>query len=675
MSILENSDIICPACGYQNRASFRVCHGCAAPLGVEVRGDLKAAEPRKTPTSRLNNHHPGPPTPPPMYQTVAPVADLRQYLWVLRRWLWLIVLCTALAAVSAFFVSSQMTPVYSSTATLLVHQAPSTGTSDYTAILTSERLARTYAQMVTGRSVMEEVIAQLDLSESAQAVAGRTKVELVRDTQLIHLSVEDIDPVQAAQIANTTAAVFIVQNQSLQQERFADSLASMQEQIAELSNLIQDTQAEIEALGDSETTLDQPERARLETILAGYRNTYSTLVQNYEQMRLTATQSVDNVILFEEAPVTTNPVRPRVSMNTALAGVVGAMLAVGVSFLIEYLDDTVKTPDDIALSSGLETLGVIGRLTQSDDELVTVSQPLSPASEAFRVLRTNIRFSSVDRPLRTLLVTSPGPLEGKSLTVANLAVTMAQAGLQVIVVDADLRRPRQHKVFRVHPRGGLTQSLLDGVTNGRLQPIEGDNLTVLPAGELPPNPVELLGSQRMQDLLSQLLTRADIVLIDSPPVLPVADAAVLAPNIDGVLLIVHAGKTRRQALLQAVEGLYQVGGNLIGAVLNSVPVGRGGYYYNYSYYDRYYGSDGAEQDGKKGKRLSRRQRRKQEKRTRSQRRSLFSRRQRTSPPDQAGPPPSATSRPPSPSRWGRWVAQDEDWVEQPRRRPGGTNHR
>jgi len=523
--------------------------------------------------------------------------DLRQYFLVMRRWLWLIVGCTLLAAISAFVVSSRMTPVYSASATLLVYQAPTAGTSDYTAILTSERLARTYTQMLSGRPVLEEVIAQLGLEKTPDELVKKVEVELVRDTQLIRLSVEDTNPVQAAQTTNAIADAFIAQNQALQDERYADSLASMQGQIDELSGLIEETRAAIDGLGTPETDQEQEELTRLETILTGYRNTRLTLLQSYENKRLTAAQSSDNVIVFETAQVPKKPIRPRTMMNTALAGVVGAMLAVGAAFLVEYLDDTIKTPDDVSHALSLGTLGAIGQLTEEEDELVTATQPLSHVSEAFRVLRTNIRFSSVDRPLRTILVTSPGPLEGKSTTVANLAVAMAQAGFKVVAVDGDLRRPRLHKLFDLHPREGLTGSLLGGNTEGRLQPAQVEGLTVLPAGKLPPNPAEMLGSQRMQELLDELAQQVDVVLIDSPPVLPVTDAAVLAQRVDGVLLVVRAGETRREMARQAVESLRQVGANPIGVVLNNVGGRRGGYYY---YYHDYYG------DGDKSKKQKRR---------------------------------------------------------------------
>ncbi|MBN1977162.1 MAG: polysaccharide biosynthesis tyrosine autokinase [Anaerolineae bacterium] len=516
--------------------------------------------------------------------------DLRRYAAVLRRWWWLIIGCALLAAASAYAVSTQLTPVYKASVTLLVHQASTSGTSDYAAILTSERQARTYAEMITEQPVLEAVVAQPGFDMDWQDLASRVDVELVQDTQLIRLSVEDTDNARAAQAANAIAAAFIAQNKALQQERYAESLGSVRQQMDELSTLIEQTQAAIDNMGVPETAQQEAELSRLEIILAGYRTSYVGLLQSYEQMRLTAAQTADNVSVFRqaEAPDLDDPVSPRKMLNTALAGAVGGLLAVGVAFLVEYLDDTIKTPEDVNRALGLDTLGVIGKLAKGTEELVAVTRPLSPVSEAFRVLRTNIRFSSVDKPIRTLLVTSAGPTEGKSTTAANLAAVMAQAGLKAIIVDADLRRPRLHQVFGIHPRGGLTGSLLEGTMDGRLQPSQVEGLAVLPAGERPPNPSELLGSRRLRELLGLLTQHVDVVVIDSPPVLPVTDAAVLAQSVDGVLLVIDAGETRRGIAQHAVESLRQVGANVIGAVLNRMSAGKGGYYY----YREYYGDGG-----------------------------------------------------------------------------------
>jgi len=510
--------------------------------------------------------------------------DLRQYLSVLLRWWWLILGCTLLAAVIAFAASSWMQPVYQAQVILLVQQPPTTGLSDYTAVLTSERLAQTYAQMLTGRPVLEAAIARMTLSETPERLAKRVRVERIRDTQLIRVSVEDTDPARAAAIANTIADVFTEQVQAIQEQRYAESMGNLKAQIDELSAVIESVQKELEARAGDTTPQGQAERTRLETILAGYRNTYAALVQSYEQMRLTAAQSANTVVLYEPASVPQEPVRPRKLMNTALAGVLGAMLAVIAAFVMEYLDNTLKTPDDVNRTLELPTLGLIGRLEDDQSELVLKADPLSPVSEAFRVLRTNIRYFSVDRPLQVIMVTSPGPREGKSLVAANLAVALAQAGLRTVLLDADMRRPRQHWIFGLLPKEGLTDVLLTGSPDGRLQATEVDGLLLLPAGEKPPNPVELLGSQRMRELREELCRSFDAVVVDSPPVLIGADAAVLGQIADGVLLVVDAGETRRDAARQALESLRQVGANVIGVVLNRVPIRRGGYHYYYYYY-------------------------------------------------------------------------------------------
>ncbi|MEA3401680.1 MAG: GNVR domain-containing protein [Armatimonadota bacterium] len=331
-------------------------------------------------------------------------------------------LCTVLGAGAAFVVSTQTTPVYEASATLLVHQAPSGDGSDYQNLLTSERLARTYSEMLTGRPIMERVIDELALDETAEELAERVTVELVRDTQLIRLKVEHTDPGIAARAANAVAEAFVAYTETLQQSRYAESMSSLQAQMDDLARLIEETEGKLEALGRDEAA----EEARLEGILAGYRNTYSTLVQNYEAMRVTAARSADDVLVYEEARVPRRPVRPRTLMNTALAAVVGAMIGVGTAFLIEYLDDSVRSPEDVERAAGLETVGVIGQ-AGGEEELVMVHRPLSPVAEGFRKLRTNLEFLAVDEALRTLMVTSPGPAEGKSVVAANLAAAAAQA--------------------------------------------------------------------------------------------------------------------------------------------------------------------------------------------------------------------------------------------------------
>lgn len=203
--------------------------------------------------------------------------------------------------------------------------------------------------------------------------------------------------------------------------------------------------------------------------------------------------------------------------------------------------------------------------------LITITDPRSPVSEAYRSLRTNLSFYSLDNPIRSLVVTSPAPDEGKSTTVANLAVTMAQSGRKTILVDCDLRRPSLHSFFNLTNDSGITTAILRDNTNPTLQETGIDNLLLLSSGPKPPNPADLLGSRQIDRILEQLLTEADIILIDAPPVIGVTDAVVLGAKVDGVLLVVSAGKTRREQAERAKERLEQARVKIIGATLTNAP--------------------------------------------------------------------------------------------------------
>ncbi len=214
-------------------------------------------------------------------------------------------------------------------------------------------------------------------------------------------------------------------------------------------------------------------------------------------------------------------------------------------------------------------------------DLITLAEPRSAAAEAYRTLRTNLMFSSVENPISTLVVTSPAESEGKSLVLANLAVTFAQSGHKTILVDSDLRRPSQHTLWGVDNARGLTTMMLDdsALAQPPLVSTGVDNLLLLPAGELPPTPADVLGSQRMIDIIGLLKARAHYVLFDSPPVLAATDAALLGSRLDGVLLVVRAGHTRREHAARAREALERVHARIVGAVLSNAPRERAGRYY------------------------------------------------------------------------------------------------
>lgn len=214
-------------------------------------------------------------------------------------------------------------------------------------------------------------------------------------------------------------------------------------------------------------------------------------------------------------------------------------------------------------------------------DLITLTDPRSPAAEAYRTLRTNLTFAALDKPLETLLVTSAAPGEGKSSVLANLAVTMAQGERRVILVDADLRRPHLHEIFGLPNDRGLTTMIVEETALDDPPLIESgvDNLWLMPSGPLPPNPADILGSRRMEEAIARLKSRADVILFDAPPIVAVTDGAVLGTKVDGVLLVVRAGRTRRDHVQQARELLERVHVRIVGAVLSNAPrdVSLGGY--------------------------------------------------------------------------------------------------
>lgn len=539
--------------------------------------------------------------------------ELKKYGTILWHWAWLIVLGTLLGAVIAYISSSLTTPVYAASTTLLVNEAPSSGkTADYTSILTSERLARTYSEMMTKQPVLEEALKDLNVDPAtARSLPARINVNLVRDTQLMVLQVESEDPELAMNLANAIPVAFSRKNAAVQTERYADSKANLTVEIDALKEQIAGKQTEINAIGTPADVAKESELARLQTELTQLRQSLAYLLQSFENIRLAEAQSTSNIVTVEEATLPKSPIRPRTVQNTLLGALVGLMLSIGVVFLIEYLDDRIRSPDQIDKVLKLPVVGLIAKMSNGyhgtgKHRLVAVREPRSPVVEAFRSLRTNIQFAGVDQPIRTLLVTSAGPSEGKSTVASNLAVVMAQAGLKVVMVDADLRRPTLHKQFNQVNRSGLTDMILRDPSQWSGLAIASGvpNLSLLLSGSLPPNPSELLGSKRMHQLIDHLHQAYDVVIIDAPPLLPVTDALVLSALTDGVLMVIDYGSTRIGEAVQGKTQLDQSGARILGVVMNKIPTGRRGYSYYYRHYYTYEGEGDTKRRRKGGGRSS-----------------------------------------------------------------------
>ena len=523
--------------------------------------------------------------------------ELRRYLALLGRWGWLLALGFFLAGLAAYFISRRVTPVYQSVTVLLVNEAPATKATDYSSLLTSERLARTYTELIVTLPVLEEVIESLELTMPLEELQSNIQVEMIRDTQLIVVRVDDTDPGRSARIANTLVEVFSRQNQEMQAARYSSSKASLEAQLLQMDEQIQATSNELEQLPESDE--GRAERDRLETALSQFRQMYASLLTSYEQVRVAESGSISSVVQIEAATLPERPIRPRIVFNTVLAACLGLLTAIGVAFLMEALDDTLN-PDDVVSVLGLPVLGVIAHYQASNGIPVAADSPRSPVSEAYRSLRTNIQFASVDHPLRSLLITSPSPEDGKSTVAVNLAIALAQSGRNTILVEADLRRPQVHKKLKLPNRTGLSSIFVQPQVelNGTIQSTAIANLSAITSGDLPPNPSELLSSKKMKEIIDLVQDHFDLILIDTPPILAVTDAAALATRVDGTVLVVKPGITKLAACKQAIEQLVRVGANVLGVVLNDIEVSRSRYKYGYyrGYYQAYHSHYHDDQD-------------------------------------------------------------------------------
>jgi capsular exopolysaccharide synthesis family protein len=526
--------------------------------------------------------------------------ELRRYLALAWKWSWLLVLGVLVGGGVAFLVSRRQTPIYSAQATVLVDQRPSGVSLTSADIFNSQLLAKVYSQLVTSSEVLAQVAQDLSVSfmDTRTAVSAEAPV----DSRLINIMVTSTDPEVAAAVANETARVFatkVRQQQTGDAATFEDELKSL---LADVQASIAERQQTIARLNGRPPDLSEEQRsqqalqAQLE--LESLRDYARSLQLRLFDARSQADRGLAIISLLNPAGVPAQPVSPQVTRDTILGAVLGLMLMVGIAALREYLDDTIKTPDDVgAATPDIPALGAITRFSASSERsrrpsrLAVLQQPRSAIAEAYRVIRTNLEFAQSGKGThKTFLITSASPREGKSTTAANLALVLAQTGQRIILVDADMRRPSVHEVFGTPNTTGLSTLFLMETPNlhGLLRATEVENLQLLPCGPLPPNPAELLASPRMARVIDLLAAEADIVIFDSPPLLGVTDASVVAPRVDGVVLVVDSRRTRAGALKHAVEVLQRGHATVLGVVLNKVKALEGGdYYYYYSSYRSY----------------------------------------------------------------------------------------
>jgi succinoglycan biosynthesis transport protein ExoP len=508
--------------------------------------------------------------------------DLAKFLRILRRWKWVILAFTILGTASGFGASQVIPPSYDASATIVVGQSLSSANPDYQQLQVAQQLASTYAAVATTRPILERVIAKVNLTgwkpEDLQKVVS---VQALQGVNLLVISASDPSPDRAAAIANELANELIAASPGIQGQQH-DLQDVLQQDLTATQQQIDQMQAQVDALVNlpSRTTEQQAQLDALQASLVTARQTYSSLAAQL------SSASSNQLSLIEPAVAPDKPASPSMPLDTLLGVFLGLFLGLGLSAVLDYVDDTVTSGQEAEDVTKASTLGVVNRFPGSRREplysVVSLVFPRSPAAEAFRALRTNLEYVSVDETVDSILVTSSVPGEGKSTVAANLAVVLAQGGRKTLLVDADLRNPSIHEMFRFPNNVGLTTVLRNNSrASAPLHVTEVVGLSVLLSGPAPPNPSELLGSERMRTVLSSLRESFDVIVLDSPPLTAVTDAAILSRLASGTLLVVRARKTRRATVRLGRDALAKVSAHLLGVVVNDVGKEAAPSYYGY----------------------------------------------------------------------------------------------
>jgi capsular exopolysaccharide synthesis family protein len=585
--------------------------------------------------------------------------ELRKLLKIAWKWAWLAILAVMIAGTTSYYATQTVTPMYRTTTTLMIGTAIDDPRASEYQMFASQQLAYTYVQLVSRENVLKGTVEALGLQMDWRGLRGQVSATNIPNTQLIDITVIDSDPYRAKVLADEVAQQLILQGPAASNLDNPDQAEFAQQQLDDLKTNIENAQAELVQLNQElDVAISARQIQDLENQINVLNNKISNWQYTYAQLLLSVQGGANRLSLVEAAAIPSFPFSPNVSRNVMVAAVIGLALAVLGVTLIEYLEDTVKTPEEFTGITGLPVLGTISDIDGKNypEKLVSVKTPFSPVVESYRILRTNLQFAFVDRDFRTLTLTSQGPEEGKSVTLANLAVVFAQTGREVIVVDADLRRPVQHLIFGLNNRVGLTNALLNSLPSDDvrgismpekkalsipdpanpkpsptltedthpfpsqttttksstpqtpqtdkseishpitdfLQMTAVDHLRFMSSGPLPPNPSELIGSDRMKKVLKLLKAEADIILVDAPP-LVVTDATILGSRVDGTIIVLESGRTRAAEIRMAIDELKKGNINLVGAVINRLRR-KSDRYYNYR---GYYRSDGKAAKGKR----------------------------------------------------------------------------
>ncbi|MCC6616516.1 MAG: polysaccharide biosynthesis tyrosine autokinase [Anaerolineae bacterium] len=539
--------------------------------------------------------------------------DVAQIIRLVRKWGWLMLIGAIILGGITFIIRSGQPAVYQAETKIAIGgfiQSPNPNTSE---IYTGLQLAETYAELVTTSEVLEGALRTLDLDTSLDLLRERIGVRTIQNTSLLVITVKDTNPTQAADLANAVANQLILNSPTNLTPEQQQQIDIANDQIARLRDQLESAGLQQQLLDQRRAaTSDADELAQIDsqyTALTEQINLASATIAQFNSTISSLQQRTNSLDIVEPANIPTEPLGSSIVIATFLSILAGAGLGFGFAMLIEYLDDTLRSTEQVAQVLGLPVLGAIARFGKPSDNYASrlishLPLMLSQAAEGYRTVRTNLMFSAQNERHKVYLITSAGPQEGKSLTSANLAISMALAGQRVLLIDCDLRRPRLHEIFGLKNEIGLTTLLLSSHQNGSsahgaqlsqcVQKTHVDKLYAITSGFIPQNPNEILGSALMQHWMRTLQESPDfdVILLDTPPALLLSDSVVLSASTNAeVVLIVEAGRTRRAAAQRVKEMFAHTGCHITGAILNGVSLRDESYYYGYGYDSYYYRSN------------------------------------------------------------------------------------
>jgi capsular exopolysaccharide synthesis family protein len=504
---------------------------------------------------------------------------LKDIVGPLLKWWWLLILATGIAGGSSFLATRNQPDIFQARTTILVGRALYDPNPSGLEVTLSRQLAEYYADIAQRDLVREAARQALGLQELPRYLA-----RALPNSPLIEIAVTDTNPRRAQVVANELANQLIRQSPTSPEQQEQQRIAFLNQQLDQMQAEITETQA---LLDEKRRTLagmtSAVQIADLEAEIQALENKLSLLQTNYATL-LENTQSgaINTLAVIEAAGLPTVPIGPNTRLIILLAAGVGLVLSAGAAHLLEFLDRTIRTPEDAQRIFKAPVIGYIADIQGAKDTYSYVAaNPRSPIAEAFRSLRTNLEFAGVDQPLKTLLIASADMGEGKTTLATNLALSVAQSEKKVVLIDGDLRRPNIHTSLGIANQPGLTDIFREHLNVfDTLRTWKDKWVLVITAGSIPPNPTELLGSKKMEHTLANLREALDMVIIDGPPFL-VTDAAVLASKVDGVLLVVRPGQTREDIARAMMEQLQRAGARVVGVAFNRISRKNAGSYGSY----------------------------------------------------------------------------------------------